>query len=171
MLIVARTTAASPTREAAELPFTCSMPPMTMIYRVANPKLLDRLAVGDKVRFAADKINGSYTMPWGTTLGLVYEFDSGHAWQKRTFVPFYGYDGLAQGRGTRFMPATHYLDFHIDHTFEFRRDQSLELALDVFNLPGFAQAITYFENDTVGFGSTLYRQAPRSIRATIKYRW
>lgn len=121
--------------------------------------------------FHSLKINGSYTMPWGTTLGLVYEFDSGHAWQKRTFVPFYGYDGLAQGRGTRFMPATHYLDFHIDHTFEFRRDQSLELALDVFNLPGFAQAITYFENDTVGFGSTLYRQAPRSIRATIKYRW
>jgi len=38
------------------------MPPMTMSYRVANPKMLDRLAVGDKVRFAADKINGSYTI-------------------------------------------------------------------------------------------------------------
>ena len=26
------------------------------------PKLLDRLAVGDKVRFAAEKVNGSYTV-------------------------------------------------------------------------------------------------------------
>ena len=38
------------------------MPPMTMVFRVANPKLLDRLAVGDKVRFAAEKVNGSYTV-------------------------------------------------------------------------------------------------------------
>ena len=38
------------------------MPPMTMVFRVANPKLLERLAVGDKVRFAADKVNGSYTV-------------------------------------------------------------------------------------------------------------
>ena len=38
------------------------MPPMTMVFRVANPKLLDRLAVGDKVRFAAEKLNGSYTV-------------------------------------------------------------------------------------------------------------
>ncbi len=38
------------------------MPPMTMVYRVADPKMLDRVAVGDKVRFAADKVNGSYTV-------------------------------------------------------------------------------------------------------------
>lgn len=38
------------------------MPPMTMVFRVANSKLLERLAVGDKVRFAADKVNGSYTV-------------------------------------------------------------------------------------------------------------
>jgi Cu(I)/Ag(I) efflux system protein CusF len=30
------------------------MPPMTMVYRVADGKLLDGLAVGDRVRFAAD---------------------------------------------------------------------------------------------------------------------
>ena len=36
------------------------MPPMTMAFRVGNPKLLDGLAAGDHVRFAADKVAGSY---------------------------------------------------------------------------------------------------------------
>ena len=36
------------------------MPAMTMAFRVGNPKLLDDLAVGDSVRFAADKVGGSY---------------------------------------------------------------------------------------------------------------
>jgi hypothetical protein len=86
-------------------------------------------------------------------------------------VPFYGYDAFGEGRGTRMMPAVHYVDVRAAHQIDFSEHTSLELSLDVFNLPGFAQSITYFENDTVGFGSTLYRQAPRSIRATVKYRW
>ena len=38
------------------------MPPMTMVFRVSDAKLLDRVAVGDKVRFAAAKIDGNYTV-------------------------------------------------------------------------------------------------------------
>ncbi|OGB03397.1 MAG: copper-binding protein [Burkholderiales bacterium RIFCSPHIGHO2_12_FULL_69_20] len=38
------------------------MPPMTMVFRVADPKLLDGLAEGAKVRFDAEKINGQYTV-------------------------------------------------------------------------------------------------------------
>jgi Cu(I)/Ag(I) efflux system periplasmic protein CusF len=38
------------------------MPPMTMVFRVSDPKLLDSVAVGDKVRFAADKVGGNYTV-------------------------------------------------------------------------------------------------------------
>ncbi len=38
------------------------MPPMTMAYKVADGKLLDGMAVGDRVRFAADKIAGVYTI-------------------------------------------------------------------------------------------------------------
>lgn len=38
------------------------MPPMTMIFRVANPTLLDNLAVGDRVRFDAAKVDGNYTV-------------------------------------------------------------------------------------------------------------
>lgn len=38
------------------------MPPMTMVYRVADPKLIAPLAVGDKVRFAAEKVGGHYTV-------------------------------------------------------------------------------------------------------------
>lgn len=117
------------------------------------------------------KANVSYKMPWGTKIGAVYEFDSGHAWQKRTFVPYYGYSGLAQGRGGRFMPAAHYLDVRVAHQFEFRNEQSLELSFDIFNLPGFMKPISYWENDSPGFGSVWYRQSPRSIRLGVKYRW
>lgn len=38
------------------------MPPMTMVFRVRDPKLLDGVAVGDRVRFSADKVDGSYTV-------------------------------------------------------------------------------------------------------------
>ncbi|MDP3083769.1 MAG: copper-binding protein [Rubrivivax sp.] len=38
------------------------MPPMKMIFRVRDAKLLDDVAVGDKVRFAADRVNGNFTV-------------------------------------------------------------------------------------------------------------
>ena len=39
-----------------------NMPPMTMTYRVKEPRLLDELKVGDHVRFAAERIDGQYTV-------------------------------------------------------------------------------------------------------------
>ena len=38
------------------------MPAMTMVFRVAQPRLLDGLKVGDKVKFAADQVNGAITV-------------------------------------------------------------------------------------------------------------
>jgi len=38
------------------------MPPMIMVYRVRPPQLLDGVAVGDRVRFAAERIDGNYTV-------------------------------------------------------------------------------------------------------------
>lgn len=38
------------------------MPPMTMVFRVKDATMLDTVAVGDKVRFAAEKIGGHYTV-------------------------------------------------------------------------------------------------------------
>ena len=38
------------------------MPPMTMVFRVSNPRWLDDLAVGSRVRFTAEKVDGSYTL-------------------------------------------------------------------------------------------------------------
>lgn len=38
------------------------MPPMTMVFRVSNPQWLDDLAVGSRVRFTADKVDGQYTV-------------------------------------------------------------------------------------------------------------
>lgn len=38
------------------------MPPMTMSFHVADGRTLDGLAPGDKVRFAADRVNGNFTV-------------------------------------------------------------------------------------------------------------
>jgi Cu/Ag efflux protein CusF len=38
------------------------MPPMTMAYRVRPPGLLEGVAVGDRVRFTAERIDGQYTV-------------------------------------------------------------------------------------------------------------
>ena len=38
------------------------MPPMTMVFKVGNPALLDSLNVGDRVRFDAAKVGGNYTV-------------------------------------------------------------------------------------------------------------
>jgi Cu/Ag efflux protein CusF len=38
------------------------MPPMTLSWRVAQPRLLEDLAVGDRVRFAPARIDGQYTV-------------------------------------------------------------------------------------------------------------
>jgi Cu(I)/Ag(I) efflux system periplasmic protein CusF len=38
------------------------MPPMTMVFQVADPAVLEQVKVGDKVRFAADKKDGAYVV-------------------------------------------------------------------------------------------------------------
>ena len=118
------------------------------------------------------KFSGSYTFNWGTTVGAVYEFDSGHAWQKRGYVDLYGdYFAFPEGRGSRFMPNTHYFDVRLAQTIAFGPEKSnqMEVTLDVFNLFDLSAPITYMENDTAAFGKTLYRQAPRSVRGGVRF--
>ena len=38
------------------------MPPMSMVFQVSDPALLGKVKAGDKVRFTADKVNGTYTV-------------------------------------------------------------------------------------------------------------
>ena len=38
------------------------MPGMTMIFRVKDAAMLDQIKEGDKINFAADKINGAFTL-------------------------------------------------------------------------------------------------------------
>lgn len=38
------------------------MPPMTMVFRVRDPKALEGIAVGDQVRFTAEKVDGNFTV-------------------------------------------------------------------------------------------------------------
>lgn len=38
------------------------MPPMTMVFQVKDPAVLDKVKQGDKVKFSAEKVNGAYTV-------------------------------------------------------------------------------------------------------------
>jgi Cu/Ag efflux protein CusF len=38
------------------------MPGMTMVFKVSDPKMLDAVKAGDKVKFSADNINGALTV-------------------------------------------------------------------------------------------------------------
>jgi Cu(I)/Ag(I) efflux system periplasmic protein CusF len=38
------------------------MPPMTMVFQVADDKLLSAAKTGDKIKFTAEKIRGAYTV-------------------------------------------------------------------------------------------------------------
>jgi Cu(I)/Ag(I) efflux system periplasmic protein CusF len=38
------------------------MPPMTMVFRVKDKALLDKVATGDKIRFTAEKVDGALTV-------------------------------------------------------------------------------------------------------------
>jgi hypothetical protein len=119
--------------------------------------------------FHVVKLNGSYTFNFGTTVGIVYEFDSGHAWQKRGYVDLYqDYFAFPEGRGSRFMPPVNYVDIRIAHQLDFGNQKTAELSVNIYNLFDFETPITYYENDNESFGLVLYRQAPRSIEATLR---
>ena len=38
------------------------MPAMTMVFQVKDPKMLEQVKAGDKVKFTAEKIGGQYTV-------------------------------------------------------------------------------------------------------------
>jgi Cu(I)/Ag(I) efflux system protein CusF len=38
------------------------MPGMTMVFRVKDPAMLDRVKEGDKIKFVADRVNGAITV-------------------------------------------------------------------------------------------------------------
>jgi Cu/Ag efflux protein CusF len=38
------------------------MPPMTMVFQVKDPAMLDQVKAGDKVKFQAEKVGAAYTV-------------------------------------------------------------------------------------------------------------
>ncbi len=38
------------------------MPPMSMVFQVRDPALLDKLKPGDKIRFSAEKLEGAFVV-------------------------------------------------------------------------------------------------------------
>ena len=39
-----------------------NMPPMTMVFQVRDPAMLENVKAGDKVKFHAEKVNGAFTV-------------------------------------------------------------------------------------------------------------
>ncbi len=37
-----------------------NMPPMTMVFQVKDPAMLEQVKAGDKIKFSADKVGGAY---------------------------------------------------------------------------------------------------------------
>lgn len=118
------------------------------------------------------KLSGSYKLPTNTTLGAVYEFDSGHAWEKRGYVWLYGdYFSFPEGRGTRFTPAVHYVNVRVAQEIAFNDRNDLELSLDVFNVLDLETPITYYSSESSNFGKVLYRQSPMAFRLGAVFRY
>jgi Cu(I)/Ag(I) efflux system periplasmic protein CusF len=38
------------------------VPPMSLVFRVSNPQMLNDVAAGDRVRFTAARVDGQYTL-------------------------------------------------------------------------------------------------------------
>lgn len=142
------------------------------------------------------KLNGSYTLPFGTELGLVYELDSGHAWQRRGNILAYGSSTFPEGRGARFMPPVHYIDVRVAHTFTFLDKYKLSAELSAFNILDLQGVVNVYESWTQPdgwqttadgsieyfvyegdgtrrivnqfFGKPQFYQEPRSLRAYLK---
>ena len=38
------------------------MPPMTMVFQVKDPAMLEQVKAGDKIKFQAEKVGGAYTV-------------------------------------------------------------------------------------------------------------
>lgn len=55
------TEAAKVTLKHGEIP-NLGMPPMTMVFRVKEPAMLEKLKPGEKIRFRAEKIGGQFTV-------------------------------------------------------------------------------------------------------------
>ena len=41
---------------------TLDMPPMTMVFRVKDPAMLDQVKAGDNIKFKAEKVGGAFTV-------------------------------------------------------------------------------------------------------------
>lgn len=117
------------------------------------------------------RANGSWTSDFGLNLGLIYAFNSGRAYSRRTLVEPYGFVGFADGRGTERTQAMHRIDLRMAYTVDIGRNSRAEFTADVFNLVGSQVPLVVNESDTESFGTPLVRQEPRSVRLGARLRW
>jgi hypothetical protein len=117
------------------------------------------------------KLLGTYALPWlgGLNLSGIYQFDSGHTWERTFFVPFVR-AVRAEPRGTRRLPASTGLDVRADKTLPLPgRGGTVGLFVDVFNVTNRGVATAVNTVSGPGFAMPFGWSSPRTAR--IGARW
>jgi hypothetical protein len=94
---------------------------------------------GDRRNVA--KILGTYTLPWQSSIGAFFIFQSGQPYQLESFLPYTGLTSstsdtnrYAEPAGSRTTPPHHQLDLKYTQSIPMGRGLNLQLVADVFNV-------------------------------------
>jgi hypothetical protein len=118
------------------------------------------------------KLLGTYALPWlgGLNLSGIYQFDSGHTWERTFFVRGVQGPVRAEPRGTRRLPAATGLDVRADKTLRLPgRGGTVGVFVDVFNVTNRGVLTAVNRVSGSGFGMPLGWSSPRTAR--IGARW
>jgi len=87
------------------------------------------------------KLNGTYNLPWRSTTGLFFLFQTGQPYQIESVLPYRALTGsvsdtdrYAEPAGHRFSPSHNQVDWNYTQNFPLPRGLNFQVAADVFNV-------------------------------------
>ena len=115
---------------------------------------------------------GTDLAPWGFNISFNAEFLSGYHWEKKGWVPGYGfYFAFPEGRGGRTTPAHLYLDLAIEKEIQLKNGIALGVGMNVYNLMNSQRPVSYVKEDNDLFGQVWARQLPRWVQLKANFRF
>ncbi len=118
------------------------------------------------------KVVGTYLAPYDVHISLFGEFLSGYHWEKKGWVPGYGfYFAFPEGRGGLTTPAHLYLDLAIAKEFQLKNGMALGVGMNIYNLMNSQKPVSYVKEDNDLFGQVWARQLPRWVQLKLNFRF